>query len=90
MLFLLDEYELIEAKIAKAKKGAGDAWGHLGRITSLADLPWQLADRADAPYPVGRNLTWHDGIQFEEVSVGYPREWQPRGGPPAPRVIREG
>jgi 3',5'-cyclic AMP phosphodiesterase CpdA len=22
--------------------------------------------------------TWHDGIRFEEVSLGYPREWQPR------------
>lgn len=33
--------------------------------------------------------TWHDGVRFEEVSVGYPREWQPRRGgvPPAPRVI---
>lgn len=24
-------------------------------------------------------VTWHDGVRFEEVSVGYPREWQPRG-----------
>ncbi len=32
--------------------------------------------------------TWHDGVRFEEVSVGYPREWRPRGGPPpAPRSI---
>jgi len=32
--------------------------------------------------------TSHDGIRFEEVSVGYPREWQRRGAvPPAPRVI---
>ena len=32
--------------------------------------------------------TWHDGVRFEEVSVGYPREWQRRGGvPPTPRVI---
>jgi 3',5'-cyclic AMP phosphodiesterase CpdA len=22
--------------------------------------------------------TWHDGVRFEEVSLGYPREWQPR------------
>jgi hypothetical protein len=22
--------------------------------------------------------TWHDGVRFEEVSVGYPREWQRR------------
>ncbi len=32
--------------------------------------------------------TRHDGIRFEEVSVGYPREWQRRGDtPPEPRVI---
>lgn len=31
--------------------------------------------------------TWHDGIRFEEVSVGYPREWQRFGAPPRPRVI---
>jgi hypothetical protein len=22
--------------------------------------------------------TWHDGVRFEEVSLGYPREWQAR------------
>ena len=32
--------------------------------------------------------TVHDGVRFEEVSVGYPREWQRRGpAPPRPRVI---
>jgi hypothetical protein len=31
---------------------------------------------------------YHDGVRFEEVSMGYPREWQRRGtAPPAPRVI---
>jgi 3',5'-cyclic AMP phosphodiesterase CpdA len=31
---------------------------------------------------------YHDGVRFEEVSVGYPREWRRRGSaPPAPRVI---
>jgi 3',5'-cyclic AMP phosphodiesterase CpdA len=35
--------------------------------------------------------TRHDGVRFEEVSVGYPREWQRRGtAPPRPRVILEG
>jgi 3',5'-cyclic AMP phosphodiesterase CpdA len=28
--------------------------------------------------------TWHDGVRFEEVSYGYPREWQPRGDAPGP------
>ncbi|NEB78409.1 metallophosphoesterase [Streptomyces sp. SID14478] len=26
--------------------------------------------------------TYHEGVRFEEVSVGYPREWQKRQGPP--------
>jgi len=26
--------------------------------------------------------TFHDGVRFEEVSVGYPREWRTRPGPP--------
>jgi len=35
--------------------------------------------------------TRHDGVRFEEVSVGYPREWQRRGNaPPPPRVILGG
>jgi 3',5'-cyclic AMP phosphodiesterase CpdA len=25
--------------------------------------------------------TWHDGVRFEEVSLGYPREWARRGRP---------
>jgi 3',5'-cyclic AMP phosphodiesterase CpdA len=32
--------------------------------------------------------TWYDGVRFEEVSVGYPREWRSRGPAPlAPRQI---
>ena len=23
-------------------------------------------------------MTWYDGVRFEEVSVGYPREWRHR------------
>jgi hypothetical protein len=35
--------------------------------------------------------THHDSVRFEEVSVGYPREWQQRGtAPPSPRVILGG
>jgi len=26
--------------------------------------------------------TWHDGVRFEEVSLGYPREWRPRSTVP--------
>jgi 3',5'-cyclic AMP phosphodiesterase CpdA len=32
--------------------------------------------------------TWSDGVRFEEVSLGYPREWKQRGGTPSPmRVV---
>jgi 3',5'-cyclic AMP phosphodiesterase CpdA len=32
--------------------------------------------------------TWYDGVRFEEVSYGYPREWRLRGSAPGPpRVI---
>jgi 3',5'-cyclic AMP phosphodiesterase CpdA len=35
--------------------------------------------------------TWHDGVRFEEVSLGYPREWQRRArGPRVPRSVLEG
>ena len=31
--------------------------------------------------------TWHDGVRFEEVSLGYPREWERRGRRTEPREI---
>ncbi len=29
-------------------------------------------------------VTWHDGVRFVEVSIGYPREWQRRTRRPSP------
>jgi 3',5'-cyclic AMP phosphodiesterase CpdA len=32
--------------------------------------------------------TWYDGVRFEEVSLGYPREWKARPNrPPVPRAV---
>ncbi|WP_214102652.1 metallophosphoesterase family protein [Acrocarpospora catenulata] len=31
--------------------------------------------------------TWYDGVRFEEVSLGYPREWSRRANPPG--VLRQ-
>jgi 3',5'-cyclic AMP phosphodiesterase CpdA len=31
--------------------------------------------------------TWHDGVRFEEVSIGYPREWKVRAS--GPGVLRQ-
>ena len=59
--------------------------------TRTAD--WHL--RYDAKAVVYGHLhiprtTWEDGVRFEEVSLGYPREWQPRGGPSGLRRILPG
>lgn len=33
--------------------------------------------------------TWHDGVPFQEVSIGYPREWQQRSQPTlGPREVQ--
>ncbi len=34
--------------------------------------------------------TWHDGVPFIEVSVGYPREWGARARPPGPVEVFAG
>ena len=35
--------------------------------------------------------THHDGVRFEEVSLGYPREWSKRACPPVvPRKVLQG
>jgi 3',5'-cyclic AMP phosphodiesterase CpdA len=31
--------------------------------------------------------TYYDGVRFEEVSMGYPREWSKRGNPPSPKKV---
>ncbi|MBR7677888.1 metallophosphoesterase [Streptomyces daliensis] len=31
--------------------------------------------------------TWHDGVRFEEVSIGYPREWRQRSPQPLLREV---
>jgi 3',5'-cyclic AMP phosphodiesterase CpdA len=51
---------------------------------------WHLRHRA-ATVVYGHlhipRTTWHDGVRFVEVSVGYPREWQHWGGPLGPRRV---
>ncbi|MFI7520262.1 metallophosphoesterase family protein [Micromonospora globbae] len=56
--------------------------------TRTAD--WHLRFRATAVVYGHLHIprtTWHDGVRFEEVSLGYPREWRPRGTPALPRVV---
>jgi 3',5'-cyclic AMP phosphodiesterase CpdA len=57
--------------------------------TSTAD--WHLRFRATAVVYGHLHIprtTWHDGVRFEEVSLGYPSEWQQRDSAPlVPRQI---
>jgi 3',5'-cyclic AMP phosphodiesterase CpdA len=53
--------------------------------TATAD--WHLRFRAAAVVYGHLHIprtTWQDGVRFEEVSWGYPREWQRRERPPGP------
>ncbi|MEU1183224.1 metallophosphoesterase [Streptomyces sp. NPDC005820] len=56
-----------------------------------ATRDWHLRYRAAAVVYGHLHIprtTWHDGVRFEEVSVGYPREWRTRARPVgAPRRI---
>ncbi|MFD9721483.1 metallophosphoesterase family protein [Streptomyces sp. NPDC059076] len=60
--------------------------------TETAD--WHLRFRADAVVYGHLHIprtSWHDGVRFEEVSMGYPREWRTRGKRPGgPRLILRG
>ena len=72
----------------------------LGKLRHPAYAPWcgtTLTADWHTRYPVLAAVyghlhiprtTEHDGVRFEEVSVGNPREWRRRGtAPPPPRVI---
>ena len=51
---------------------------------------WHLRYRAHAVVYGHLHIprtTWHGGVRFEEVSLGYPREWRRRGGPTGLRQI---
>jgi hypothetical protein len=39
------------------------------------------------PRSLPTGMTWHDGVRCEEVSLGYPHEWERRGGWPGPSLI---
>jgi hypothetical protein len=48
---------------------------------------WHLRYRAAAAvygHPHIPRTTHYDGVRFEEVSLGYPSEWQRRSSGPAP------
>ncbi|MEU5401338.1 metallophosphoesterase [Streptomyces sp. NPDC005963] len=61
---------------------------------SAGTADWHLRFRAQAVVYGHLHIprtTWHDGVRFEEVSIGYPREWRARGDRPGgPRLILRG
>jgi hypothetical protein len=83
---LVSHWPLIRAPLAALRQPAYAPWCG---TTLTAD--WHTR------YPVVAAVYGHlhiprtahyDGVRFEEVSVGYPREWRRRGSaPPLPRVI---
>ena len=46
--------------------------------TAVRELPLEKV----VANPSQPRTTWHEGVRFEEVSVGYPREWRKRPGTP--------
>jgi 3',5'-cyclic AMP phosphodiesterase CpdA len=51
---------------------------------------WHIRFRAEAVVYGHLHIprtTYYDGVRFEEVSIGYPREWSRRSKPPMPRKV---
>ena len=84
-LFLLYDYTFRPPGMASKAESLARASG------TERTSDWQVRFRATAVvygYLHVPRTTWHDGVRFEEVSPGYPREWQPRPARPAlPRQI---
>jgi len=83
---LVSHWPLIEAPVAKLRHPAYAPWCG---TTLTAD--WHTRHQVVAAVYGHLHIpgsTEHDGVRFEEVSVGTPREWRRRGAaPPPPRVI---
>jgi 3',5'-cyclic AMP phosphodiesterase CpdA len=83
---LVSHWPLIPAPLAALRRPAYAPW-----CGTILTADWHT--RYDVTAAVYGHLhiprtTRHDGVRFEEVSVGYPREWQRRSAtPPPPRVI---
>ena len=86
---LVSHWPLIPAPLAALRQAAYAPW-----CGTTLTAGWHTR------YPVAAAVYGHlhiprtayrDGVRFEEVSVGYPREWHRRGSaPPLPRVVLGG
>jgi 3',5'-cyclic AMP phosphodiesterase CpdA len=86
---LVSHWPLIPAPLAALRHPAYAPW-----CGTTLTAGWHV--RYDVTAAVYGHLhiprtSYRDGVRFEEVSVGYPREWRRRGSaPPPPRVILGG
>ena len=85
-MVLASHWPLIQAPLAKLRHPAYGPWCG---TTLTAD--WHIRHQVVAAVYGHLHIpgtAHHDGVRFEEVSVGNPREWRRRGAaPPPPRVI---
>jgi Calcineurin-like phosphoesterase len=83
---LVSHWPLLPAPLAALRHQAYAPWCGSTRTAGWHTRPGVLACvYGHLHIPRG---TRHEGVRFEEVSVGYPREWRRRGAaPPPPRVI---
>jgi hypothetical protein len=86
---LVSHWPLIQAPLAALRQPAYAPWcGTTLTAGWHARYPVVAAVYGHLHIP---RTAYYDGVRFEEVSVGYPREWRRRGtAPPLPRVILGG
>jgi len=83
---LVSHWPLVRAPVAALRRQAFAPWCGTTRTAGWHQRPQVRA--AVYGHLLVPGTTERDGVRFEEVSVGYPREWQRRGAaPPPPRVI---
>ena len=78
---LLSHYPLRREPLARLRLPEFTLW-----CGTTATEDWHLRFRAEAVVYGHLHIPstrWQDGVRFEEVSLGYPREWRRRSRPPA-------
>ncbi len=76
---LVNHFPLLEAPTRVLRHPQFAQW-----CGTLATADWHRRYRARAVVYGHLHIprtTWHDGVRFEEVSLGYPREWSSRRTP---------
>lgn len=84
-MVLINHFPLIEAPTRVLRHPEFAQW-----CGTVRTADWHRRFRAGAVVYGHLHIprtTWHDGVRFEEVSLGYPRERRRRTGTYAPRLI---